>query len=323
MGVLQKSRITTTTIALAALMLFTAGRAMATTRVVFQGDESCIDEDFPQYSTITAAVDASYDGDTIEVCDGTYKEAFTIFQNDLTLESVNQLGATIQAPYHLTEGGAIIEVIGNEDYVAPFAGTGDGGGVVISGFIITGPGAGSESRADTCELQDGILVHEDAVATISNNEIVSIRDNPLSGCQTGFGIRVGEYTGNDDEQNDPGTGTLTGNTISDYQKGGIWVDGDGSSATITENTITGAGKTNVIAQNGIQISNTTFESTITDNSINDNFFDNKGCLKNGGCYRAVGVLELNAGAKGDTAKILKHNTFSKNQFRVVVVLPKP
>jgi pectin methylesterase-like acyl-CoA thioesterase len=126
MGVLQKSRITTTTIALAALMLFTAGRAMATTRVVFQGDESCIDEDDPEYSTITAAVDASNDGDTIEVCDGTYTEAFTIFQNDLTLESVNSLGATIQAPYHLTPAGAIIEVIGNEDFVAPFAGS-DGG----------------------------------------------------------------------------------------------------------------------------------------------------------------------------------------------------
>jgi parallel beta-helix repeat protein len=319
MGVLQKSRITTTTIALAALMLFTAGRAMATTRVVFQGDESCIDEDDPEYSTITAAVDASNDGDTIEVCDGTYTEAFTIFQNDLTLESVNSLGATIQAPYHLTPAGAIIEVIGNEDFVAPFAGS-DGGGVLIDGFIISGP-----SRASgTCELQDGIFVHEDAVATISDNEIVSIRDNPLSGCQTGFGIRVGEYIGGgDDEENDPGTGTLTGNTISDYQKGGIWVDGDGSSATITGNTITGAGKTNVIAQNGIQISNTTFESTITGNSINNNFFDNRGCLKNGGCYRAVGVLELNAGAKGDATKILKNNTFSKNQFRVVVVLPKP
>ncbi len=321
MGLLQKSRITTITIALAALTLFTAGRAMATTRVVYQGDEACIDDDGDEYyTTITAAVDASYDGDTIEVCDGTYTEAFTIFQNDLTLESVNQSGATIQAPYRLTPGGAIIEVIGDEDYVAPFAG-GDGeGGVFIDGFIISGP-----SRASgACKLQEGIFVHEDAVATISDNQIVSIRDNPLSGCQTGFGIRVGEYIGDDDgEENDPGTGTLTGNIISDYQKGGIWVDGDGSSATITENTITGAGKTNVIAQNGIQISNTTFESTITGNSINNNFFDNKGCFKTGGCYRAVGVLELNAGAKGDTAKILKHNTFSKNQFRVVVSLPKP
>ena len=319
MGVLQKSRITTTTIALAALMLFGAGRAMAATRVVYQGDGACADGD-AFYSTITAAVDASNDGDTIEVCDGTYTEAFTIYQNDLTLESANTLGATIQAPYRLTPAGAIIEVIGNEDFVAPFASGGDGGGggVVINGFIISGP-----SRASgTCSLQEGIFVHEDAVATISNNQIVSIRDNPLSGCQTGFGIRVGEFLGGDEEQNDPGTGTLTGNNISDYQKGGIWVDGDGSSATITDNVVTGAGKTNVIAQNGIQISNTTFASTITGNTISNNFFDNRGCFKTG-CYRAIGVLELNAGAKGDATKILKNNTFSKNQFRVVVVLPKP
>ncbi len=53
---------------------------------------------------------------------------------------------------------------------------------------------------------------------------------------------------------DPGTATLNNDVVSSYQKNGITVDGTGSSAAIGNVTVTGAGETTAIAQNGIQIS---------------------------------------------------------------------
>ncbi len=316
MGKSQKKWVTAG-VMMAVLTLFAAGRALAATLVVDQDDNPCT-EGNSYYGSISEAVYNANDGDTIEVCDGTYTESFVIYQPDLTLESVNPLGATIQAPECLTPGGAIIEVV-NDDSLLPVktdstkvnATASDGGGVVIDGFNIMGPAA----VPGACNLVAGVFVHENATATVSNNDITSIRDNPISSCQQGYGIRVGSEVV-DDESNDPGTGTLSGNTITDYQKGGIFVDGDGSSATITGNVVTGAGKTKDIGQNGIQVSNTTLESTITGNMISDNFYSQR-CVK-GNCWRAVGVLELNAGARGDKVKILKNNQFSNNQTAVVV-----
>src|SRR6185437_5371912 len=48
--------------------------------------------------------------------------------------------------------------------------------------------------------------------------------------------------------------TMTNVSVSGYQKNGITIDGAGSTATIQQSTVTGAGPTDQIAQNGIQIS---------------------------------------------------------------------
>jgi hypothetical protein len=157
-----------------------------------------------------------------------------------------------------------------------------------------------------------------------NNQITSIHDNPFGGCQSGFGIQVGEDI--DPSGSDPGTGTITDNTITLYQKGGILVDGDGSSATITGNTVTGVGKTTVIAQNGIEITETTLANPITGNTVTNNIHDNSTakaqcapqpaslCMAD-----AVGVLEFQAGMAGDAKTIKKNNTVTKNQVNIVAM----
>jgi hypothetical protein len=321
MGKLQKTAVAAA-VMVAALTVFAGGRALASTLVVSQSEEPCTTGD-SYFHTIKYAVQNANDGDTILVCDGTYTESFTIYQTDLDLESFNLQGATIVAPGYLTPGQAIIEVV-NEDFEestakAPQVSTAvEEDDVVINGFNITGPAATSGS----CQIQAGVFVHEDATATVSNNIITSIRDNPLSGCQQGYGIRVGSEAEFDEEDSDPGTADLFGNTISDYQKGGIFVDGEGSSADITDNVVTGDFKTKVIGQNGIQVSNTSVESTITGNTISDNFYGQP-CIK-GNCYRATGVLEVNAGERGDLLKIWRNNTFIHNQVRATITpLPKP
>jgi hypothetical protein len=318
-GKLQKTAVAAA-VMVAALTGFAGGRALASTLVVSHGEPCTTGDSY--YYTIKSAVYHAYNGDTILVCDGTYTESFTIYQTDLDLESFNTLGATIVAPGYLTPGQAIIEVV-NEDFdestvKAPQVSTAvEEDDVVIDGFTITGPAA----KYGSCQIQAGVFIHEDAIATVSDNVITSIRDNPLSGCQQGYGIRVGSEAEFDEEDSDPGTADLFDNTISDYQKGGIFVDGEGSSADISDNVVTGDFKTKVIGQNGIQVSNTSLESTITGNTISDNFYG-QACIK-GNCYRATGVLEVNAGERGDLLRIWRNNTFSHNQVRATITpLPK-
>ena len=319
MGKLQKTAVAAA-VMVAALTLFAGGRAVASTLIVSHG-EACTTGDSYYYS-IKNAVNHAYNGDVILVCDGTYTESFTIYQTELDLESFNLQGATIVAPGYLTPGQAIIEVV-NEDFEDTVATPQVSKAVVeddviIHGFNITGPAA----KYGTCQIQAGVFIHEDAIASVSDNVITSIRDNPLSGCQQGYGIRVGSEAEFDEEDSDPGTADLYGNTISDYQKGGIFVDGEGSSASITDNEVTGDFKTKVIGQNGIQINNTSLESIITGNTISDNFYG-QACIK-GNCYRATGILETNAGERGDLYRLWRNNTFIHNQVRATIKpLPKP
>jgi hypothetical protein len=317
-------RISLAAIACAAVasLVLTARPASAATLVVDNsGNETDCLGGAATSTTIGGAITLASPGDTIEVCNGTYTEAdtiATIAKNDLTVESVNPLGATIEAPAVLTAGGAIVEID---------AAT----GVTIDGFVITGPGPGI-----CASIQAGVLIHGGGSATVENNQITSIRDNPFGGCQSGFGILVGEdndtpgcvatTTGCVVAGSDPGTGILTDNTITDYQKGGILVDGDGSSAAITGNTITGVGKTTIIAQNGIEITETTLANPITGNTVTNNIHDNSTAKAQcapqpaSACVAtAVGVLEFQAGMAGDAKTIKKNNTIKNNQANIVVM----
>lgn len=291
-------------VALAAFIITLGGRAIAATLVVDTNEVDCLGGT-PDAATIGGALAYAGEGDTIEVCNGAYTEALTIDISGLTLEAVNPMGATIAAPEVLTEDGAIVEIVG-------------AGNVTLSGFVISGPGA------DDCgSIEAAVLVRGQASATITGNEIVHARDNPISGCQNGYGIQVGEdYAAIPEvtvEFSDPGTAPISKNTISDYQKGGILIDGAGSSATITDNIITGVGKTSVIAQNGIEITETNLPSAITGNTVTGNFHKNPGGCGGGVCVTATGVLEYLAGSHGDQGTIGKHNRINHNQANIVVV----
>jgi hypothetical protein len=49
------------------------------------------------------------------------------------------------------------------------------------------------------------------------------------------------------------TGTLSGNSITNYQKNGVVISGTGAAVTAQSNTVTGYGMINHIAQNGIEV----------------------------------------------------------------------
>lgn len=117
--------------------------------------------------------------------------------------------------------------------------------VELAGFVISGPnpmGTGDNLLA-------GVLVRDSATADIHDNEIRDIRNNPLDGVQTGFGILVGQAS-----PATSGTATIRDNILIGYQKNGMVISNSGSQADITDNVVTGAGPTGLIVQNGIQVS---------------------------------------------------------------------
>jgi Right handed beta helix region len=112
---------------------------------------------------------------------------------------------------------------------------------------------------------------------VKNSTIRNIGDVPFSGSQHGVAVF---YTGS--------TGTISGNTVSLYQKGGI-VARDGAKVTIRKNVVVGAGRVNYIAQNGIQVSYGA-SAIVARNTIRGNYYTPKSYVACGLLfYQAAGV----------------------------------
>ena len=110
----------------------------------------------------------------------------------------------------------------------------------------------------------GVVVDGDAGAVavnVTSSQIHDIGESPLNGSQHGNAIFYMNASGNaaaDDSRtcNDNThavTGTISGNTVTAYQKNGITVKCPGASVDISGNTVTGAEDATFIAQNGIEV----------------------------------------------------------------------
>jgi len=132
----------------------------------------------------------------------------------------------------------------------------------------------------------GVVVNGDVnnvSVDVTNSTISNIGDNPLDGNQYGVAIYYRAFY-----LTSSASGTISGNQISTYQKGGIVTNGQGTSVVITDNTVTGLGPTDLIAQNGIEIgygaSASVMSNTVTGNSYTGNSTVSVGILPVGGPF---------------------------------------
>jgi parallel beta-helix repeat protein len=243
-----------------------------------------VDDDgaqFPNaaFDTIQAAVDAADANDTIRVAAGFYEEQITIPEDKdgLTIRSDKPLLAVIQAPETMTGSKAIVLVDGADR-------------VTIRGFTITGPSP---------DVDFGVQVTGGGSATIRDNFITAIRGETLTGAQTGIGVVVGGADGA------TGTADLFKNVITDYQKGGVIVANEGSSATIRDNRIVGSGETDLVAQNGIQVSDGA-TAVISNNTISNHVYTGDGA-------EAAGIVTSDAGSL-----VISNNRVTGNQDGLLI-----
>jgi hypothetical protein len=143
---------------------------------------------------------------------------------------------------------------------------------MTAAVVDTTPGSGSTVNATGCDIgtyydsgatastlsgvtvenatQYGVFVDGgkgDVSVDVSDSSIHNIGDVPFDGAQHGNAIYYYGY-------NTTGTvsGTVSGNTVYQYQKGGIITNGGNASTVVTDNTVTGLGPVSFIAQNGVQ-----------------------------------------------------------------------
>lgn len=198
--------------------------------------------------------------------------------------------------------------------------------------VYFGPGHnGTVTGADITGGNYFGVVNDGGAVNIRNSSIHDVGETPLNGTQHGVAIYFTYGNG--------GTGSINGNTLTNYQKGGIVVNGHLSSATIQGNTVTGQGPLSYIAQNGIQIGYgakaTVTKNTVTGNAYTGSSTVSGGIIVVGGPYYGdsytvgtvitdnivrnndVGVFLTNLAADGsapDTATNIKviHNTISND-----------
>ena len=257
-----------------------------------------VDDDFVpkpsagRFDTIQSAVDAADPYDTIRVRAGTYAEQVTVGPGKDGVRLLAQgNGVIVTTPANAVSPLAIVDVTGAIN-------------VTIAGFTIAGP-------VTVDDLGAGILIENGGSATISDNRVLDIRTDPLSGDQFGNAIQVGGFL--PDGTPTPGRATITGNLVARYQKTGVVVFNPGSSAAVSGNTIVGVGPTDVIAQNGVQVSDGA-TARVSDNTITGNVYTPAGT-------EATGILVAEAGAVSVTGNLLFGNEVGVNiDTQVVPIL---
>ncbi|HYE29346.1 MAG TPA: hypothetical protein VEA61_14090, partial [Allosphingosinicella sp.] len=202
------------------------------------------------FATIQEAVNAANDGDTILVATGTYVEQVIVDNLDnLTIRAANGATVTIQAPPDVvqtaTRGSgqgveAVLTVLNSADFTL----TGieiDGAGV---GDTVT---PGNEFSGVFFRNSSGTLDDVDVTGVRDPyNGVTPLGDPAVNGVQRGRAVLVD----NDSQL----AFTMTGGSITDFQKNGLVVNN--ADLTVTGVAITG-GSVQQIAQNGIVVSNST------------------------------------------------------------------
>ncbi len=246
------------------------------------------------FSTIQQAIDAASLGETIQVAAGTYTEQLTITKS-LELEGAGATSTTIQAPSPLTP-----DSFGKKNIIE----ISTGAEVSISGFTVSGPGSSN------CQsITAGIFVIGGAALKIEKTTITDISDTPAGGCQNGVGIRAGQQS-----LGEVGHAIIDGVTITKYQKGGIVIDGEGSTGTVENNVIDFGFTPFNIASNGIQVSRGAV-ATVADNEVTGNICAAPSCgpdLLNDD--QATGILLFKAGE----GTVVGDNKASNNDVGIFV-----
>ena len=186
---------------------------------------------------IQDAVEAASPGDEIHVCKGIYVEQVTI-RNPLDIDADN---GAILLPSGMQANTTSLFDSAPISTAILVADTHD---VSITGLTVDGINNGiSQCAPDLIGIS-----FQNASGQLSRVAVRNFRLTPsLNGCQSGTGIFVQSGSGGISKVE------VSHSTVHDFQKNGITANEEGTSVTIQNNVVTGAGATTGAAQNGIQI----------------------------------------------------------------------
>jgi len=252
----------------------TAGAAslyVSNSAPVVTGGKSCAQ---PNFATIQGALDAlkPLPSGTVHVCPGTYTEQLSITKAIKLLVA----GTPGSAKVVLPASPANAKTTCDEASEAALSEANQDGISICTPEAVSITGLTLEAKWPEGTCNDnlyGILVAGGATLKATNVTIDGAGAFPINGCQGGVGIQVGMHWTSPVQV---AHATLKGVTIENYQKNGMTIEGKGSTANIATTTVTGAGATPALAQNGIQVSGEGL-AKIKTSKIEGNECDNGAC----------------------------------------------
>ena len=237
------------------------------------------------FATIQEAVDAAANGDTIIVSAGTYVEQVQVEGfTDLTIMAADNEVVIIQAPADLVETARS----SSDREIHAVLTVEDSTNVVVEGIQIDGAGRGNTVDEGSGAGQANFygVFYRNASGGLVDVDIAHVHDPVLNGVQRGVGLGV--------DNDSLMAFSMTGGSITDFQKNATTFNR--ADLDISGVTVTGAGATSLIAQNGFQLLNST--GTISGNTIS-------GIGYTGGGVVATGIL-----AFGNTDVEITGNTIT-------------
>ncbi len=245
------------------------------------------------FLTITKAVNTAVDGTKIWVDAGTFQEQVFIGKTvDLTGVSMDKTivkapATLITQPWHSGNANPVVYASGNANTVN------------ISKLAIDGDGGRS------IDNYVGMLYYE-ANGAFDLCKVSGIHDaTSFTGSQRGHAY-YGSHTGTMTQ-----TLSITNNMIKEYQKGGIYVRGSGTSATITANTVTGQNVPLVIAQNGIVVM-LGATGDVQNNAVTNNIWNK---VEHPHQWTAAGILLYQAAGTTVSGNTLSGNELALNSYQ--------
>jgi hypothetical protein len=225
---------------------------------------------------------------------------FTTVGTTMTLNASCTTDATIYIPDGFTLDGAGYTITAHDPAGGHFVGgVLKNAGAVAHVTNVTVTVSGLQNACDGGDARLAGIWLQDASGSVTNSAVVNINQGQ-SGCQEGNAIQVrsAPYDGTH-----PATKTVTvsGNTVSGYQKTGLLANGD-VFLDAYNNQITGLGPVPFIAQNGLQLGYGAMGS-IHDNVISGNYYSGSG-------WTSAGILAFDINASDN--KIFR-NDFGDNQ----------
>ncbi|MCJ1960467.1 beta strand repeat-containing protein [Novosphingobium mangrovi (ex Hu et al. 2023)] len=228
------------------------------------------------FATIQDAVDAAGNGQEVLVSAGTYREQVLVEGKSLRITGAD--GATLEAPDHAaiaSNGGSFALIT-----------AGSGADLVVTGLDIEGRGQGNGFVSGTFAA----IAFLDADGAYIDGTISGMRDSVLSGAQHGYGVLARSTAGASHSV------AVVDATLLDIQKNAIDARGEGLHLSVTGSQISGAGATDLIAQNGIVLVSDA-DATLSGNTIS-------GFAYTPGTWSATGILAYDAGVVDITGNTL-------------------
>ena len=197
---------------------------------------------------------------TVNVQAGSFSGPVNIIGKNLTLDGAGNGagGTTIVAPASITSQ---FSTGSGSKYAVVYANAND---VVIENLTVNGASSGNG-------YADGFLgiAYYNAGGSVNNVTIENVENSPFNGVQNGVALYANNADGADRSL------SVTYDEINNYQKNGMALFGNGLTIDVANNTVTGAGATPAIAQNGIEVGDGT-TGTISDNTVSGNEYNGNG-----------------------------------------------